>query len=93
MTDYEAIRDESMLRLQKLKANIQVWNLQRLIDQLRSDWHPKTQISEFEIYHGSQKGEVKSITQYWDEYKSVWTSKEAAFIGYVFNAIKGLIKS
>lgn len=92
MPDYEAIRDESMLRLQKLKANIQVCKIQKLVEELRSEWKPKIQISEFEIYHGSQKGEVKSITLYWDEYKSVWTSKEAAFRGYVFNAIKEFIK-
>lgn len=67
-------------------------NLQIMVDHLRREWEPKTKPSEFEIYHGSQKGEVKSIIKYWDEYKCTWTDKESAFRGYVFNAIKEFIK-
>lgn len=66
-------------------------NLQIMVEHLRSEWKPKTKPSEFEIYHESQKGEVKSIIKYWDEYKCTWTDKEAAFRGYVFKKITEIL--
>lgn len=91
MADFETIRDQSMERLQKLKANIHVWKILEYIDNLRKKWKPKTRISEFEVYHGSQKGDIKLITQYWDEYRCVWTDREAAFKGYVFKSVSEII--
>lgn len=87
MPDYDQGLEKSLERLQKLKANIHVWQIQNYIDELRAKWKPKTKNSEFEIYHGSKKGDIESTTLYWDELSLKWTTKESAFKGYVFKKV------
>lgn len=78
---------ESKLRLEKLKLNIQIDNLKKLIQDLKSKWKPKTRLIEGKLIHGSKAGDEIQFTQYFDECSCEWVTEEVAFRGYIIKKI------
>jgi hypothetical protein len=63
-----------------------------LIEILKSEWKPITEIKNGYGYHGSSKDEEIEYTLYFDEYRCEWTTKDRAFQGFVFKYINEFIK-
>lgn len=82
---------ENRMRLEKLKMNVQVGNLKNLINDLKSNWNPKTRLIDGKLIHGSKSGDEINFTQFFDEYTCEWTTKEVAFRGYIILAISNKI--
>ena len=80
-------------RLQKLKANVQVWNIQKYIDKLRSEWKPEVKTVDGVVPHGSNKGMIIQYELYWNEYSCSWTDKDSAFKGFVFKNVSKELRS
>ncbi len=88
---YRSDLEDEHIRLQKLKLNIHLENLQRFACEVKKQWVPRTKEVEGQFYHGSSQGMDLKILLYWDELRAVWTTKELAFQGHLLVVIQELL--
>lgn len=89
MTTYEELLDEEILRLKRLQLNIQVAKLNKVIEDLRMKWKPKTKISSA----WSHKGEEVQERVFFNPFTGNWTTEQLAFRGFLLNEISKKSKS
>ncbi len=88
---YQSDLEDEHTRLQKLKLNIHLDNLQRFVQEVKKQWIPRSKEIEGQFYHGSSKGLDLKVSLYWDELRCIWTTKELAFQGYLLKVIQELL--
>lgn len=88
---YQSDLEDEHIRLQKLKLNIHLDNLQRFAQEVKKQWIPRTKEIEGQFYHGNSQGLDVKVTLYWDGLRCVWTTKELAFQGHLLKVITELL--
>lgn len=66
--------------------------VQEYLQSLKDSWDPIVRELNGELRHGGGDGEMRKILEFFDVYRSEWTTRDRAFQGYAFSKINEKLK-